>query len=82
MRGAIVPIQCAEETCHAQSILAYPGQPPYAAAAFVQKGWLAMSTPLDDEVVYLCPSCAKELISGAEKELGIPIVGGRRKVSG
>jgi hypothetical protein len=82
MRGAIVPIQCAEETCEAQSILAYPGKPPYAAAAFVQKGWLAMSTPLDDEVVYLCPACAKDLISDAEKELGMPLLGARGKVSG
>lgn len=82
LRGAVVPIQCAEEDCDAQSLLALPGPPPYAAGGFVQKGWLAMSTPLDDEVMFLCPSCAKELITGAEKELGIPIVGGRRKVSG
>lgn len=78
----MVPIHCAEEECEAQSLLALPGPPPYAAGGFVQKGWLAMSTPMDEEVVFLCPSRAKELITGAEKELGVPIVGGGRKVSG
>lgn len=82
LRGAVVPIQCSEEDCGAQSLPALPGPPPYAAGGFVQKGWLAMSTPLDEEVMFLCPNCAKELISGAEKELGMPIVGGSRKVSG
>ncbi len=78
----MVPIQCAEEKCDATSVLALLGPPPYAIGGFVQKGWLAMSTPMDDEVVFLCPDCAQELIKGAEKELGIPMVGGRRKVSG
>jgi hypothetical protein len=82
VRGAILPIQCAGEECDAQSILAYPGEPPYSAGVFIQKGWLAMSTPQDEDVVYLCPKCSRELIIEAESELGIPPQPKRAKVSG
>jgi hypothetical protein len=81
-RGAIVPIRCAEEGCENESILALPGAPPYEMGGFVEKGWLAMSTPLDDEVVFLCPKCAKGLIRDAEKDLGVKLSPRAKRVSG
>jgi hypothetical protein len=81
-RGAIIPIRCAEEGCGNESILGLPGSPPYDMAGFVEKGWLAMSTPMDDEVVFLCPKCAKGLIREAEKDLGVKLSPQAKKVSG
>jgi cell wall assembly regulator SMI1 len=51
-------------------------------AGFVEKGWLAMSTPLDDEVVFLCPKCAKGQIREAEKDLGIQLSPQSKRVFG